>query len=64
MLTSMRSDFLGELQKDEPLFKVRRQIDVPPLREAELREVVSRPATPLRTLRDHWTCGHHYSAHR
>jgi hypothetical protein len=43
-LMSMRADFLGELQKDEPLFKVHRKIDVPPPREAELREVVSRPA--------------------
>jgi formylglycine-generating enzyme required for sulfatase activity len=47
MLMSMRADFLGELQKDEPLYKVRLQIDVPPLREAELREVVSRPAELL-----------------
>ena len=47
ILMSMRSDFLGELQKDEPLYKVRRQIDVPPLREAELHEVVSRPAELL-----------------
>ena len=46
-LMSMRTDFLGELQKDEPLFKVHRKIDVPPLREAELREVVSRPAELL-----------------
>jgi formylglycine-generating enzyme required for sulfatase activity len=46
-LMSMRSDFLGELQKDEPLFKVHRKIDVPPLREAELCEVVSRPAELL-----------------
>jgi hypothetical protein len=46
-LMSMRADFLGELQKDEPLFKVHRKIDVPPLREAELREVVSRPAELL-----------------
>jgi formylglycine-generating enzyme required for sulfatase activity len=46
-LMSMRSDFLGELQKDEPLYKVRLQIDVPPLREPELREVVSRPAELL-----------------
>src|SRR5262249_38140914 len=30
MLMSMRSDFLGELQKDEPLFTVHRKIDVPP----------------------------------
>jgi formylglycine-generating enzyme required for sulfatase activity len=47
ILMSMRADFLGELQKDEPLYKVRRQIDVPPLREAELRGVVSRPAELL-----------------
>ena len=46
-LMSMRSDFLGELQSDELLFDVRRQIDVPPLREPELREVVSRPAELL-----------------
>ena len=46
-LMSMRTDFLGELQKDEPLYKVRRQIDVPPLREPELRQVVSRPAELL-----------------
>jgi len=46
-LMSMRTDFLGELQKDEPLFKVHRKIDVPPLREAELHEVVSRPAELL-----------------
>jgi formylglycine-generating enzyme required for sulfatase activity len=47
MLMSMRADFLGELQKDESLYKVRLQIDVPPLREAALREVVSRPAALL-----------------
>src|SRR5215475_11233780 len=47
MLMSMRADFLGELQKDEPLFEVHRKIDVPPLREAELREVVSQPAELL-----------------
>src|SRR5499427_320038 len=47
MLMSMRADFLGELQKDEPLFKVHCKIDVPPLRETELREVVSRPAELL-----------------
>jgi formylglycine-generating enzyme required for sulfatase activity len=46
-LMSMRADFLGELQKDEPLFKVHRKIDVTPLREAELREVASRPAELL-----------------
>src|SRR5262249_45824896 len=47
MLMSMRADFLGELQKDEPLYKVHRQINVPPLRETELRKVVSRPAELL-----------------
>jgi formylglycine-generating enzyme required for sulfatase activity len=47
VLMSMRADFLGELQKDEPLFKVYRKIDVPPLREAGLCEVVSRPAELL-----------------
>jgi formylglycine-generating enzyme required for sulfatase activity len=46
-MMSMRSDFLGHLQRDEPLFKARQHIDVPPLREAELREVVSRPAQLL-----------------
>lgn len=44
---SMRTDFLGELQKDEPLYKVHRQINVPPLREAALSEVVKRPAELL-----------------
>ena len=46
-LMSMRSDFLGQLQGDELLFNVHRQINVPPLREPELREVVSRPAEVL-----------------
>jgi formylglycine-generating enzyme required for sulfatase activity len=46
-LMSMRTDFLGELQKDEPLYKTHRQINVPPLREPELSEVVNRPATLL-----------------
>src|SRR5262249_61340356 len=47
LMMSMRSDFLGHLQNDAPLFNARRQIDVPPLREAPLREVVSRPAELL-----------------
>src|SRR5262249_8121602 len=47
MLMSMRTDFLGELQKDESPSKVHRKIDVPPLREAELRKVVSCPAELL-----------------
>jgi len=46
-MMSLRSDFLGQLQNDEPLFKARHQIDVPPLRETELREIVSRPAQQL-----------------
>jgi formylglycine-generating enzyme required for sulfatase activity len=48
-MTSIRSDFLGSLQGDKSLFKVRQQIDVPPLGEEELREVVSRPAQLLGT---------------
>jgi formylglycine-generating enzyme required for sulfatase activity len=47
MMMSMRSDFLGSLQSDEPLFMARQQIDVPPLGKDELREVVSRPAELL-----------------
>ena len=47
VMMSIRSDFLGSLHKDTPLFKVRHQIDVPPLGEAELHEVVSRPAQLL-----------------
>ncbi len=46
-MMSLRSDFLGHLQSDEPLYNARQQIDVPPLREAELREIVSRPAQLL-----------------
>jgi hypothetical protein len=46
-LMSMRSDFFGELQKDEPLYAAHRLISVPPLRETELHQVVSRPAELL-----------------
>ncbi len=46
-MMSLRADFLGHLQGDKPLFKARQQIDVPPLGEEELREVVSRPAQLL-----------------
>ena len=46
-MMSMRADFFGDLQKDEPLYSVHRLINVPPLREAQLREVVSRPAALL-----------------
>jgi formylglycine-generating enzyme required for sulfatase activity len=47
ILMSLRADFFGELQADELLYGVHRQVNVPPLREAELREVVSRPAELL-----------------
>ena len=47
VMMSMRSDFFGSLQSDAPLFKARLQIDVPPLGEDGLREVVSRPAKLL-----------------
>lgn len=46
-MMSLRADFFGELQKDEPLYAVHRLISVPPLRQAELLEVVSRPAELL-----------------
>jgi hypothetical protein len=47
VLMSLRTDFFGVLQADEPLYAVHYQINVPPLREAELRDVVSRPAQLL-----------------
>jgi len=47
MMLSMRSDFFGELQKDEALFAAHQLINLPPLREAQLREVVGRPAELL-----------------
>jgi hypothetical protein len=46
-MMSMRADFLGELQKDRSLYDVHLHINVPPLRDAELREVVKRPADLL-----------------
>jgi hypothetical protein len=46
-LMSMRTDFFGDLQKDEPLYQAHRLISVPPLGEAELRKVVSFPAELL-----------------
>lgn len=46
-MMSLRSDFFGELQKDEALFASHRQLNVPPLRELALRDVVSRPARLL-----------------
>src|SRR5262249_61461977 len=47
IMMSMRSDFLGYLQSDEPLFRAREHIDVAPLRESQLREVITRPAQLL-----------------
>src|SRR5256885_9467 len=44
---SLRADFFGALQGDEALYRVHRQVNVPPLRAAELREVVARPAEIL-----------------
>jgi hypothetical protein len=40
---SLRADFFGELQKDEPLYRAHRLINVPPLRDVGLAEVVARP---------------------
>jgi formylglycine-generating enzyme required for sulfatase activity len=47
VMLSVRSDFYGSLQSDEPLFKLRLQIDVAPLGASELRDVVSHPAKLL-----------------
>jgi hypothetical protein len=47
VLISMRSDFLGHLHNDAALFAVHQQINVAPLREEGLREVVSKPASLL-----------------
>ncbi len=46
-LMSLRADFFGELLNDAPLQDVSRKIEVPPLREPQLREVVSKPAALL-----------------
>src|SRR5262245_955366 len=43
-LMSLRADFFGELLNDEALYGVHRLVKVPPLREAQLRDVVERPA--------------------
>ena len=47
VMMSMRSDFLGFLQNDGPLFNARRLVETPPLSEDRLREVVTRPAQDL-----------------
>jgi tetratricopeptide (TPR) repeat protein len=46
-LMSLRSDFFGALQNDQSLFPIHSQINVPPLRESELSQVVSKPAALL-----------------
>jgi len=46
-MMSLRADFFGDLQRDEPLFAAHRHVNVPPLREAQLRDVVGRPAELL-----------------
>ena len=47
IMMSMRADFFGELQKDEALYAVHRLVNVPPLRETQLHEIVSKPADLL-----------------
>ena len=44
---SLRSDFFGVFQNDAALYDAHRQINVGPLREAELYEVVCRPTALL-----------------
>jgi hypothetical protein len=46
-MLSLRADLFGELQKDQPLDDVSRKIEVKPLREEQLFEVVTRPAELL-----------------
>jgi len=46
-MMSIRADFFGDLQRDEALYSAHRQVNVPPLREPQLREVVRRPAALL-----------------
>jgi hypothetical protein len=50
-LMSLRADFLGELQKDAALDDAARKIEVKPLREAQLLEVVSKPVCWARASR-------------
>ncbi len=44
---SMRSDYFGRLQADEPLFKCYEHVDVLPLDRPQLHEVVTAPARTL-----------------
>ncbi|MER2510535.1 MAG: TIR domain-containing protein, partial [Amaricoccus sp.] len=47
VLASLRSDHYGRFQADAALFAVSTVVDVPPFREAELRQVVERPPALL-----------------
>ena len=47
VLASLRSDHYGHFQADEKLFASSIIVDVPPLREKELRQVVERPPALL-----------------
>ncbi len=53
VIISLRADFFGEFQKDEPLFSAHRQVNVPPLREEELHKVVSSPVALLGARFEH-----------
>ena len=44
---SLRADFLGDLQGNETLYGSHCRVDVPPLRESQLKEVISKPAELL-----------------
>jgi hypothetical protein len=44
---SLRADYFDRLQGDEPLFKCREHIDVPPFDRSQLHEVVTAPASAL-----------------
>ena len=46
-LMSLRADFFGELQKDTPLYRTHRHINVAPLNESELLSVITQPAKLL-----------------
>jgi formylglycine-generating enzyme required for sulfatase activity len=47
ILNTLRSDYYGRLQADEVLFKATARVDVEPVREEGLREIVVTPASAL-----------------
>ena len=47
VLASLRSDYYGCLQADEPLFAASERIDIAPLNQAELEFVIRKPASTL-----------------